>query len=121
MKIARGAYAARAMGEQRWQRLTAAQRELLERGTFVWEQALAAELTVANETGFAAGREHDVVFHDMPADQQARFDALYERDGEARARALTRFGIDGMPTYRLARSLAAQVTDDDDSIRCSGR
>lgn len=54
----------------------------------------------------------------MPADEQAKFNALYERDGEERARALARFGIDGMPTYRLARSIAAQVTDDN-SIRCS--
>lgn len=120
IKISRGAYAARAMGEPRWLSLTDAQRDLLDRGTDVWEQALAAELSVANEAGFAAGREHRVVLHDMPADQQAKFDALYERDGEARAQALARFGIDGMPTYWLARTLASQVTDDD-SIRCSGR
>ncbi len=44
----------------------------------------------------------------MPADQQAKFDALYERDGEVRARALARFGVDGMPALQLARSIAAQ-------------
>ncbi len=118
IKIPRGAYAARAMGERRWRSLTEAQRALLERSTEVWEQALAAELLVANETGLTAGREHHLEFHDMPADEQARFNAIYERDGEARARALTRFGIDGMPTYRLARSVAAQVTDDA-GIHCS--
>lgn len=118
IKIPRGAYAARAIGERRWRSLTGAQRTLLERSTEVWERALAAELLVANEVGFTAGREHRVEFHDMPADEQARFDALYERDGEARARALARFGIDGMPTYRLARSVAAQVTDDT-AIHCS--
>jgi TRAP-type C4-dicarboxylate transport system substrate-binding protein len=118
IEIPRGAYAARAMGEQRWRTLSDAQRDLLGRSTAVWEQALAAELTVANEAGFAAGREHHVVFHDMPADQQAKFDALYESDGEARARELARFDIDGMPTYRLARSLAAKVTDGA-GIRCS--
>lgn len=118
IKIPRGAYAARAIGERRWRSLTGAQRTLLERSTEVWERALAAELLVANEVGFTAGREHRVEFHDMPADEQARFDALYERDGEARARALARFGIDGMPTYRLARSVAARVTDDT-GIHCS--
>lgn len=118
IEIPRGAYAARAMSEQRWRRLTDEQRALLERGTEIWEQALAAELLVANEVGFAAGKEHRVEFHDMPADQQAKFDAIYERDGEARARELARFGIDGMPTYRLARSVAAHVRDDG-GIRCS--
>lgn len=118
IKIPRGAYAARAIGERRWRSLTAEQRALLERSTGIWEKALAKELLIANDVGFTAGREHHVEFHDMPAAEQARFDALYERDGEVRARALARFGIDGMPTYRLARSLAAQVTDDS-GIRCS--
>jgi TRAP-type C4-dicarboxylate transport system substrate-binding protein len=118
IQIPRGAYAARAIGEQRWRALTDEQRAVLERSTEIWEKALAAELLVANEVGLAAGREHHVEFHDMPADEQAKFDALYERDGEQRARALSRFGIDGMPTYRLARSVAAQVTDDN-SISCS--
>ena len=117
IKIPRGAYAARAISEHRWRSLTDEQRALLDRSTEIWEKALAAELLVANEVGFAAGREHRVEFHDMPADEQVKFDALYERDGEARARALARFGIDGMPTYRLARSIAAQVTDDH-GIRC---
>jgi len=117
IKIPRGAYAARAIGERRWRSLTDEQRALLERSTEVWEKALAAELLIANDVGAAAGREHRIEFHDMPADEQAKFDALYERDGEVRARALARFGIDGMPTYKLARSLAARVTDDD-GIRC---
>ncbi|WP_161813952.1 TRAP transporter substrate-binding protein DctP [Steroidobacter agaridevorans] len=118
IRIPRGAYAARAIGERRWRSLTAEQRDLLERSTEVWEQSLAAELLVANDVGLAAGREHHVEFHDMPAAEQARFDAIYERDGEVRARALARFGIDGLPTYRLARSVAAQVMDDG-GIRCS--
>ncbi|HEY5754809.1 MAG TPA: TRAP transporter substrate-binding protein DctP [Steroidobacter sp.] len=112
IRIPRGAYAARAMSERRWNSLTNEQRALLERSTEVWEKALAAELLVANEVGLTAGREHHVEFHDMPADEQAKFDALYERDGEVRARALVRFGIDGMPTYKLARSVATHVKDD---------
>lgn len=119
IKIPRGAYAARAMSEHRWRTLTDAQRDLLERSTEVWEKALAAELLVANEAGFKAGHKERVEFHDMAPDQQARFEAIYERDGETRARELTRFGIDGMPTYHLARSFAAQVKDDG-GIRCRG-
>ena len=105
------------MSEHRWRALTDAQRDLLERSTEVWEKALAAELLVANDAGFEAGRQQRVEFHEMPPDQQAKFEAIYERDGEVRARELAGFGIDGMPTYHLARTLAAQVKDGG-GIRC---
>lgn len=117
IEIPRGAYAARAMRESRWRTLTGAQRDLLGRSSEVWEKALASELLLANEAGLEAGHKQRVEFHDMPRDQQIKFDAIYERDGEARARALARFGIDGMPTFHLARTLAAQVNDDGE-IHC---
>jgi len=120
IKIPRGAYAARAMGERRWNSLSDEERDLLDRGTVVWEQALASEITGANHSGFEAGRKHGIEFSDMAADQQAEFDALYERDGERRAHNLDRFGIDGMPTYRRARSLAARLKTDP-SFRCSDK
>lgn len=120
IEIPRGAYASRAMGERRWNALSAEERDLLERGTAVWEQALAREITAANEAGFEAGRKHRVEFSDMADDQQAAFEALYERDGEQRARHLERFGIDGMPTYRRARSLATRVKNDP-TFRCSDK
>lgn len=112
IKIPRGAYAARAMSESRWNGLSADERALLDRSTAIWEQALAKELGIADRAGFEAGRAHGVEFHAMAADQQAEFDTLYERDGEIRAQHLERLGIVGMPTYRLARSLAAQIKED---------
>lgn len=117
IKIPRGAYAARAMGERRWKQLPPEQRDLFERSTAVWEQALAREIVIANEAGFAAGREQRMQFHEMPAEDQARFDSIYERDGEARARALSRFGIDAMNTYHLARTWATN-TREDGSVDC---
>lgn len=109
IRILRGAYAARAMSERKWLELTPEQRELLGRSTAVWEAALARELIAANEAGFAAGREHKVTFYEMTTADQLRFEQIYVRDGEARARALQRFGIDGMHTYRRARELAARL------------
>jgi TRAP-type transport system periplasmic protein len=116
--IPRGAYPARAMGERKWRTLTAKHRALLERGTAVWENALASELSAADKAGFAAGREHGVTFYSLSEAEQARFEQIYTRDGEARARALVRFGIDGLPTYRHARSLAARLAAGDD-IQCT--
>lgn len=109
IKIPRGAYAARAMSEARWEQLTPEERALLERSTAVWEAALARELTQANEAGFAAGRAGGIEFFDMPADEQARFDEIYAADSEARARQLARFGIDGLSVFRDARDFAAQI------------
>ena len=106
IRIPRGAYASRAMGERRWQQLTQAQRALLERGIAVWEDALASEIAVAEHAGEVTGKQHGVTFSDMPAADQQRFDAIYERDAERRARALEHYGIDGMATFQRARGIA---------------
>jgi TRAP-type C4-dicarboxylate transport system substrate-binding protein len=104
--IPRGAYAARAMGEKRWSQLTPDQRQLLEDGIPVWENALAAEISAANSAGERAGHDQGVTFLSMPPQDQARFDEIYERDGARRAKSLERYGIDGLATFRRARAIA---------------
>ncbi len=111
IKIPRGAYAARAIGAKRWSELNAEERALLERSTAVWEAALARELTKADVAGFEAGREKGVEFHDVSPEAQARFAQIYAADSEARARELSRFGIDGLAIFRDARAMAAQITE----------
>jgi TRAP-type transport system periplasmic protein len=106
IRVPRGAYAARAMGETRWNQLTAAQRALLERGVPVWEGALATEIAAADHAGEKTGRERGVQFFDMPPADQARFNEIYERDAERRAQGLARYGIDAMPSFRRARAIA---------------
>lgn len=106
IRVPRGAYAARAMGETRWNQLTPAQRALLERGTAVWEHALATEIGAADLAGAKAGRDRGVVFSDMPPADQQRFNNIYERDAERRAQGLARLGIDAMPSFRRARAIA---------------
>ena len=49
-------------------------------------------------------RERDVRFSAISAADQQRFDRLYLEDAERNARALERFGIDGIATFRLARA-----------------
>jgi TRAP-type C4-dicarboxylate transport system substrate-binding protein len=109
MEIPRGAYASRAMGTQRWSTLEPWQRELLLRGISVWENALAAEVTAANQAGYDLGREQDITFLELPPAERARFAAIYIRDGEARARSLSRFDIDGLTTFKRARELAPRI------------
>lgn len=106
IRIPRGAYASRAMGEARWKQLTPAQQALLERGVAVWEHALASEIETAEHAGERAGHEQGVGFFDMPPEDQRRFDAIYERDAERRARGLERYGVDAMASFRRARAIA---------------
>lgn len=108
--IPRGAYAARAMGERRWSQLTPSQRQLLEEGISIWENALATEISAANSAGERAAHERGVVFSAMPPQDQARFNEIYERDGERRAQSLERYGIDGLTTFRRARAIAREAS-----------
>ena len=115
LKVPRGAYPSRAMSRQRWDALSEDQRGLLERSKRVWERALADEIRKSEQVGrdAAAG-----IITNTPASEadQARFDAIYLGDGEANARQLARFGIDGMAAYRVARASIAGR----DQIICKG-
>lgn len=104
LAVPRGAYPARAMNIERWNRLEPAQRAVLEEAVPVWEAALAEENRAAAERGLAEARKRNVRFTEIsPADQE-RFDRLYLEDAQLNARGLERFGIDGLATFRLARA-----------------
>jgi len=103
LNIPRGAYAARAMGERRWQTLTDAQHAILEQSVAVWEHALETELHAAEIAGDTVGRENGVVYTAPPATEVKRFLEGYDRFAEESAHKLQRFGIDGVTTYRIAR------------------
>jgi TRAP-type C4-dicarboxylate transport system substrate-binding protein len=111
LAIPRGAYAARAMDERRWQALSDEHRRILQRSIEVWEQSLARELLVANAVGEQAARQEGVVFNHFSPEDQAKFDEVYARDGETRAAALKRYGIDGLASFRLARAATASLGD----------
>jgi TRAP-type C4-dicarboxylate transport system substrate-binding protein len=103
IKVPRGAYPARAMGEERWNALTPAHRALLDRSTAEWERALADEIRASEKVGREAG-QGQIVYTSATAADQKIFDALYLRDGEENARRLSRFGIDGLAAFRQARA-----------------
>lgn len=116
LAVPRGAYPARAMNLAVWERLTPEQQRVLESGIPVWEAALAEENRAAAERGLAEARARNVAFTQISAEDQERFDRLYLEDAERNARALERFGIDGLATFRLAReSIPAR-----DRVECRG-
>ena len=109
--IPRGGYPARAIGERRWQTLREADRQVLEDSTAIWEAALAHELAAANIAGAKFGRESGVVFSDIAANEQRRFEEIYARDGQARAHTLDRFGINGVGVFEHAREVTKGIAE----------
>lgn len=104
LEIPRGAYPARAMSLERWNRLSPAHRAVLEQGIAVWEAAIAQEIRAATDRGRAAAAEAGVAVHAVAEADQRRFDDLYLRDAAANAAALARYDIDGSAVFRLARA-----------------
>jgi TRAP-type C4-dicarboxylate transport system substrate-binding protein len=102
--IPRGAYPARAMGLERWQRLSAEHRAVLEESIEVWEAALADENRRALDDGWRFAQEQGVVESVIGADDQRRFDELYAREAERSAALLARYGIDGDSVLATARA-----------------
>jgi len=112
LRVSRGAYPARAMNEARWRQLPPDAQALLARSQLVWERALNQQITKAEQTGLKFGAQHNVHFTPISAADQARFDLLYNRDSEATARGLSRFGIQGLPIFRKAQALIASTPRD---------
>jgi len=102
LRIPRGAYPARAMGERRWQSLTERQRAVLTAAVPVWEAALAEENERALGEGWDLALEKGVVPTTISAADQQRFDELYREEARRNAATLNRYGIDGQRTLQLA-------------------
>jgi TRAP-type C4-dicarboxylate transport system substrate-binding protein len=102
--IPRGAYPARAMSQRRWNSLSVEDQQLLERSVNVWEKALDEQTQKAVSAGQQQGERDGVRFSSVSAADQTRFNALYERDAERNAAALSTMGIDGTSALRSARS-----------------
>ncbi|MGH7107116.1 MAG: TRAP transporter substrate-binding protein DctP, partial [Acetobacteraceae bacterium] len=109
LEIPRGAYPARAIGERRWQSLSAGDRALLTASENVWEAAMAQQIKAAVRAGTRFGRQEGVHFSPAAPDQQARFDALYNREAERSAARLGAYGIDGIGVFDYAREVAAGI------------
>jgi len=105
LRVSRGAYPARAMNAERWKALPADLQLILARSQLVWEDALAEQITQAEQIGRTFGEQHHVAFVSVTPGDQARFDALYDRDSAVTAASLVRFGIDGTPIFQAAQRL----------------
>lgn len=109
VRIARGAYAARAMSDQSYRRLPPDMRQLLDESRSVWEAALDREISGSVAAGEQYGRKHGVVFLPVTDEDQASWNAAYNRGALESARDLKRYGLDGTPVFRRAQAIVSQI------------
>jgi TRAP-type C4-dicarboxylate transport system substrate-binding protein len=119
-EVPRGAYPARAMSERRWNALNAQEQRLLEASIPVWEAAIAKETRAAVQSGEAEGRAQQVQFVPVSAEEQKRFDELYDQDAARSAAMLSHLGIDGAAVFRDARQIARGIHQTG-TVTCAGR
>lgn len=108
LRVSRGAYPARAISQDRWEKLPADLRGVLTRGQKVWEAALTRQLLAAENEGMAFGKSNGVSFTSVSPQDQQEFDTLYNRNAMRTAKDLSRYGPDGTPIFTAAQSLIAQ-------------
>jgi TRAP-type C4-dicarboxylate transport system substrate-binding protein len=116
LAVPRGAYPARAIGRERWQELTEAQRDVLVESMPIWEAALAEENRRALDEGWEYAKAEGIVEVPVSAVDQARFDALYAEEAERTAAGLSRYGIGGTAVLAKARASIGA----DGRVRCGG-
>jgi TRAP-type C4-dicarboxylate transport system substrate-binding protein len=114
LAVPRGAYPARAIGRERWERLSEAHRAILTDSVPVWEAALAEENRRALEEGWRVAEEEGVVESVVSAEDQAQFEKIYSREAERSAALLSRYGIDGVSVLASARASIG----DDGAVTC---
>lgn len=107
LRLSRGGYPARAMSDITWRRLPPDMQALLMRSKPEWERELNANNTRAEKAGLEFAKDHGVTILPLPAEDQARFDTLYNRFALDQARRLKAIGIDGEPVFRTAQALIA--------------
>lgn len=104
IRIPRGAYPARAMGERRWRSLTEQQRQVLLDAVAVWETALAEENERALDEGWQLALSQGVQHTTLGDADQQRFYAMYLDEARRNADSLKRYGIDGERSWSVARA-----------------
>lgn len=116
LNVPRSAYPARAMSMRTWDALTTEHRALLERSAPVWEQAIFDTTLEASDRGYKIGEEGGIEYLNISQADQAEFDRIYLEEAEKTARSVSRFGIDAMPIFRVARA----SVQSDGSVVCEG-
>lgn len=114
LEVPRGAYPARAMGLERWSKLSPEHRAVLEAAIPVWEAALAREIRAELIEGTETAVREGIEILSVTREAQAAFDALYLRDAARNAAGLAEYGIDGEIVFERARAIVG------DRASCKG-
>ncbi|MEP7209385.1 MAG: TRAP transporter substrate-binding protein DctP [Alphaproteobacteria bacterium] len=108
-RFARGAYPARAMSKEAWDRLDEANRQVLTESRKVWEDAMRTQITDAEAAGAKFGASNGIEFDAFDAADQVKLDTLYNDIAAKTANDLSRIAADGAPIYARAQSIIADI------------
>jgi TRAP-type C4-dicarboxylate transport system substrate-binding protein len=111
VRVSRGAYPARAISEQAWQRLPEELRDVLERSLDVWQRALTEEIARAEEGGLRFAIENRLEVIEFPPDQQALFDRQFAQGARENAASLQRLGVDGLAILEKAQAIVRKINE----------
>jgi TRAP-type C4-dicarboxylate transport system substrate-binding protein len=109
VRIARGAYAARAMSNQAYRRLPPDLQRLMDDSRRIWEAALDRQISSSVAAGEAFGRKHGVNFAPASAADQTKWNIAYNAGALDSARGLKRYGLDGETVFRRAQTAVSEI------------
>ena len=104
--LPRGAYPARAISNQAWDRLPPDLQKVLTDSQSVWEDALARDIAGDEKAGQDFGRKRGVNFIPFDPKGQVEFNQAYDDVERAQAAALENHGIPGQAIFDAAQALS---------------
>ena len=110
LRIPRGAYPARAMGEKVWRRLSAADQALFTRAEAVWEAAMISGLDQSVAVSMEYAKGAGLSFIAPAPGAQEEFDDLYRANATRLGATLGKLGIPGRQIAEHATALVAART-----------
>ena len=105
--FSRSAYPARAMSEKAWLRLSPKLQGIVMQGRKVWEAAIARELRKSEQKGIDFGKSQGLNFNSFPADEQRKFDELFNQVALEQSNSIKDIGIEAEPVFLAAQRIIA--------------
>lgn len=103
LHISRGAYPARAMSQKTFNSLPADLQAVLRDSQIVWEAAIREKMTAAQTSGADYARAQGMEFLAFDAEDQLKFDGLYNEQAAETARRAQAADLDAQGMFTLAQ------------------
>jgi TRAP-type C4-dicarboxylate transport system substrate-binding protein len=103
--VSRGGYPARAFNLQAWNKLPADLQKLLEESSSYWTERLNYQINSAASEGVRFAKEYKVEFIELPQEDVAAFEKVFDEIADATAQKLEQQKLPGNAMYARAQEL----------------